>query len=68
MNRGKYMLGELIVIACGAAFLGLPTLIYLRKKKEILKTLEKYYVVDIGFYNLFITDHNKDSGFLILVW
>ena len=36
MNRGKYMLGELIVIACGAAFLGLPTLIYLRKKKELL--------------------------------
>lgn len=35
------------------------------KKKEILKTLEKYYVVDIGFYNLLITDENKDRGFIL---
>ena len=35
------------------------------KKKEILKTLEKYYVVDIGFYNLLITDENKDRCFIL---
>ena len=35
------------------------------KKKEILKTLEKYYVVDVGFYNILVVDEDKDRGFLL---
>lgn len=35
------------------------------KKKEVLKTLEKYYVVDIGFYNLLISDEFRDRGFIL---
>ena len=35
------------------------------KKKEILKTLEKYYVVDIGFYNLLADNEDRDRGFIL---
>ena len=35
------------------------------KKKEILKTLEKYYVVDQGFYYLFNDENKRDTGFLM---
>lgn len=35
------------------------------KKKEILKTLEKYYVVDLGFYNIMVDDEDKDRGFML---
>ena len=35
------------------------------KGKEILKTLEKYYVVDPGFYSLLVDDEDKDIGFLL---
>lgn len=35
------------------------------KKKEILKTLEKYYVVDIGFYNLLVDNEERDRGFIL---
>ena len=35
------------------------------KKKEILKTLEKYYVVDVGFYNILVVDEDRDRGFLL---
>lgn len=35
------------------------------KKKEKLKTLEKYYVVDIGFYNLLVDNEDRDRGFIL---
>ncbi|RAP52423.1 MAG: hypothetical protein BZ133_01165 [Methanosphaera sp. SHI613] len=35
------------------------------KGKTILKTLEKYYVVDQGFYYLFNDENKRDTGFLI---
>lgn len=35
------------------------------KGKEILKTLEKYYVVDQGFYYLFNDENKRDMGFLL---
>lgn len=35
------------------------------KTKEILKTLEKYYVVDIGFYNLLVDNENRNRGFIL---
>ncbi len=35
------------------------------KGKKILKTLEKYYVVDQGFYYLFNDENKRDMGFLL---
>lgn len=35
------------------------------RRKKFLKHLKKYYVVDIGFYNLLITDENKDRCFIL---
>ena len=35
------------------------------KGKTILKTLEKYYIVDQGFYYLFNDENKRDMGFLI---
>lgn len=35
------------------------------KSKEILKTLEKYYVVDMGFYNLLVDNEERDRGFVL---
>lgn len=35
------------------------------KKKEKLKTLEKYYVVDNGFYNLLVDNEDRDRGFIL---
>lgn len=33
--------------------------------KEILRTLEKYYVIDPGFYYLFNDENNRDLGQLL---
>jgi len=35
------------------------------KGKKILQTLEKYYVVDQGFYYLFHDENERDMGFLL---
>lgn len=35
------------------------------KGKEILKTLEKYYIVDQGFYYLFNDESERDYGYLL---
>ena len=35
------------------------------KQKEILKTLEKYYVVDPAFYSLLVDDEERNMGFLL---
>lgn len=35
------------------------------KGKKILKTLEKYYVIDQGFYYLFNDEYKRNTGFLM---